>query len=148
MSFERKRSLVLSVVVFFAIWPLVHHAAVRTLDLNPWKWFGWAMYTTPPRMIRLRAVDLMGRPLRWNELSGAQRAAADTAYVRFHGRRRELGPWAPPDAYARTLFAVFPEIEGVRIHVEERRVDRGSAALEVHRVSDPPYVYHRREFGD
>ena len=48
MTYAVKRKIVLAGLVVVTAWPAVHHGLVRALDLNPWHWFGWSMYTVPP----------------------------------------------------------------------------------------------------
>ena len=49
MTYASKQRLAGILLVVLGLWPLAHFFVVRALDLNPWNWFGWAMYTTPPR---------------------------------------------------------------------------------------------------
>lgn len=41
-----KRRLAAAVLAVFTAWPFVHIGLVHAYDLNPWKFGGWAMYTT------------------------------------------------------------------------------------------------------
>jgi len=147
MRFRAKRRIALAVVGFLAVWPLVHHATVRALDLNPWNWFGWAMYTTPPASFRFRVAGLDGRPVPFHRLPPEARALVDDEYRRFRELRREFGERVEPRRWARTILALFRDLDGVRIRVEQRRVNPATAKLERYRVSQEPYVYRRSDFG-
>ncbi|HSQ00629.1 MAG TPA: hypothetical protein VL049_25680, partial [Candidatus Dormibacteraeota bacterium] len=83
-----KQRLVVSVLAVLALWPLAHRALVWRYDLDPWRFFGWAMYCTPrlPVDVSLFAVEDGARvPVELASLTRAQRGAVQ-------GRARQVVP--------------------------------------------------------
>ena len=37
-----------AIVVVLLVWPPIHHVLTRVHGMNPWYFFGWAMYAAPP----------------------------------------------------------------------------------------------------
>ena len=50
MNLELKRRLTAFFILAFALWPAVHYGLVLRFDVDPWKLFGWAMYSVPGSM--------------------------------------------------------------------------------------------------
>ena len=149
MTFERKRQVVCMALVVLAIWPLVHHVAVRRFDLDPWKLFGWSMYTVPPRRVRAFPVSLEDdRLLGVAGLPPHHARLVKSAYDDFSQLRRQWGEFVTPDEFARSLFVAYPEVDRLAIYVQHIRVDRSTAKVGEHSISDPPYKYHRRDMVD
>ncbi|MEE8508985.1 MAG: hypothetical protein V3T07_07970 [Myxococcota bacterium] len=147
MTYERKRQVVCAALLVLTIWPLVHHVTVRSLDLDPWKLFGWSMYTVPPRRVRAFPVSLDdGRRLGVDGLSPHHAALVMSAYDDFAQLRMQFGALVTPDEFARALFVAYPDVEGIAIDVRHIRVDRSTA--KVSERSHPPYKYHRRDMAE
>ena len=53
-----KRRLVAAGLLLFALWPPLHFALVRRYDVDPWKLFGFAMYSVPGTMRTVRIVGI------------------------------------------------------------------------------------------
>ncbi len=130
-----KRRTVALLLACFAVWPLAHYALVQHYGLNPWKFFGWAMYTTPhirPR-VEVYALDGGNRvklPLVEKELAAA---AAERDRLRV-----ESGMWgrlARPERLAQLVAEVLEPSEGVEIVTLHYRLDPGSARLTASRES-------------
>jgi hypothetical protein len=127
--------------VLLAIWPLVHYALTLTLDISPWKLFGWAMYTTPQFYPSARVYEVRGEQtiaVEASALSGEMPAKI----AAFERDWLALGELAPPDPIGRELLRSNPEWEGVLIAVSRRRLDRGTARIEMTTTS---YTYRRQE---
>lgn len=131
----RLATLILAGVV---VWPLIQHGVVRAYHLDPWAFFGWAMYATPNMRVNVRAARLDApepdaRP-DWNAISvgsyGAMRAFAE--------RRGRWGDLLPPDALARELFAAQTDLPGVLIRVRRWELSRETSRLV---PSDTDYFY-------
>ena len=60
MSVASKRRIMASLVLALAIWPPCHFFVVGAFGLNPWNWFGWAMYTQPAERIEAVVLSLRG----------------------------------------------------------------------------------------
>lgn len=140
-----KARCVLALLVASTLWPLAHHALAQAFDWNPWKWFGWAMYTTPARRVRAEAWTPEGRPL---NLAGVPPAAAEralAAYREWSNRRIELGGSAAPDAFAEALFAAYPEVAAFEVRAFDVRMERASASFVERPAAGSPWSYRRHE---
>ena len=130
-----KRRTVALLLACFAVWPLAHYALVQHYGLNPWKFFGWAMYTTPrikPRVevYALDGGDRVELPLIEKELAAA---AAERDRLRL-----ESGVWgrlARPERLAELVAEVLEPSEGVEIVTLRYWLDPGSARLTASRES-------------
>ena len=102
MTFETRKKIVVALLVVACLWPLAHHVMVRSLNLNPWKWFGWSMYTVPPYRVRARAVSLdQRRYLELNDLTRDRAREVLEAYDDFSRRRMKFCGSTPLDRFAR-----------------------------------------------
>ena len=107
-----------------AIWPLAHRAWVHTSGISPWKFFGWAMYTTPRFNAQfdfraLEADDTPGPriqfPIRRPDARLAMRAY----------RIEELA-WArqtDTSGLARAIFAAYPSVDRLELTRKLLRYD-------------------------
>ena len=104
MTIDAKRRIVFIGFVVVTIWPLVHHVIVRSLDMSPWKGFGWSMYCVPPRVTNTYVYSLDdGRPLRLAELTPAQQQALRRVADEFGKEKPELRDAIP--VVARRILA-------------------------------------------
>ena len=144
MMYQAKKRSVIAALVLLTIWPMAHHVIVRTLDLNPWKWFGWSMYTVPPQRVRAFPYSLDDhRRLDPSRLPRLEAQRLMQAYNDFSLLRLEFGPRVEPDGFARALLAAFPEVNGVSIYIQRLGVDRATATVVELSLTDPPYTYRR-----
>jgi hypothetical protein len=84
-GFTRVGFLLTGISLFFiGVWPIAHLALTQTLDLNPWRLFGWGMYATPDRPgkwqtnLVLRSEDHLvtfdlAQAETWNLMDGRER---------------------------------------------------------------------------
>ena len=144
MTYAVKRKIVLAGLVIVTAWPPVHHGLVRALDLNPWHWFGWSMYTVPPQSLEVYPYSLPDRrALRPAGLSPLSAQALMRVYDDFGRRRLEFGKRLPPTEFARALFRAFPGEDSIEINIRRLGLDRSSAMfVETRRER---YEYHRAE---
>ena len=147
MSYALKRKIVLVGLVVVAVWPAAHYGLVRTLDLNPWHWFGWSMYTAPPRSLKVYPYSLHDRTsLSPDRLSPSSARRLKRVYDDFGRRRLEFGKRLPPTEFARALFRAFPGEDGIEINIQRLGLDPSSAMfVEIRRQR---YEYHRGEMTD
>lgn len=145
ISLQTKKRLLLGLLIVITIWPLAHFAVVRTFDLNPWKWFGWAMYTVPSDAINIYVIDDAGQrvPLHAAPPRLRQRLA-DTQH-QFSTRLLQFGPGPSPDALAQVLFRAFPSHRRLRIYVQHVEMNRQTAMYEQVRMH--LYTYERDAAG-
>ena len=135
-----KRRVLVALVVALGLWPLLHIGVVRVFDLNPWNWYGWAMYTQPNGHVEATARSFAGEQFTGAGLPAARRDEVQRAFFAWSVRRLTVDP-PPPDAFARALLAAQPGWEGVEIEVRRIGLERSSATVQVlHRAT---YRYPR-----
>lgn len=140
MTLAAKQRLVVAVLAVLAAWPLAHRLLVSHYDLDPWRFFGWAMYCTPklPAEVHLFAYENGERvsvPL--STLSRPQRRA-------IYGLRRRRALWgtlASPDRAGAVLLAARPQAEAVEVVVEKWYLDPNTASIATH---VEPHRFERR----
>ena len=131
----RKRTLVFWLLVAFAIWPLVHHALVRTVGIDPWKYGGWSMYIVPqhPPLVDVAIETRAG----WLDVPIERLGEPVQRYlVAFGGFRRIKREGLPPDGLAKLVFAERSDALRVRIRVRDFSLDPETA-----RVHYTPHEY-------
>jgi hypothetical protein len=120
------------------LWPPVHHGLVRSLDLDPWSFFGWSMYAVPNLRLNVRAARLEADSAPdWNAISPALYGPM-RAYAL---KRQHWGELLRPDALAEQIFAEHREYAGLLIRVRRWRIDRDSSRVQ---FRDRDYRYAPR----
>jgi hypothetical protein len=122
-----------------AVWPLFQYAASVYWETNPWKFFGWAMYTVPPPQVQMGMGEIHGGQIDWDRRREVPRPLLEEGF-RFLDRRTAYGRLHAPDELAGMALAAFPETEGVAIRVRSLVLNRESARLV---PRDQVYVYPR-----
>ena len=139
MSYRAKERLVRSILVALAVWPAAQYTATVYFDVNPWKFFGWAMYTTPAPQLRMGMGELAGGRVDWQKQRPMPREIVEEGF-RFLDLRTAYGDLHAPDDLARMALAAFPETEGVAVRVTRLVLERESARTV---PCDRVYVYPR-----
>ena len=140
MTLAAKQRLVAGVLVVLAAWPLAHRVLVWRYDLDPWRFFGWAMYCTPklPAEVHLFAYEKGERvPVPTSALSRPQRRAV-------YGLRRRRVVWgtlASPERAGAALLAARPDADAVEVVVEKWYLDTETASIATH---VEPHRFERR----
>lgn len=128
MTLAAKQRLVFAVLAVLAVWPLAHRALVWRYDIDPWRFFGWAMYCTPklPAEVSLFAIEGGARvPVPLDSLSDGQREAVDALR-----RRRSLwGTLASPERAGAALRAARPQAAAVEVVVTKWYLDPATATI-------------------
>lgn len=138
MSSALRRRLAAGLLVAVMAWPGIQHVLARSLELDPWAFFGFAMYAVPNLRVNVRAAGLAedgGEP-DWNAIPvSSYRLLNDYAEA-----RARYGLLLPPDALADQLFERHPQIEALLIRVRRWRI-----SPETHRLEplDRDRVYRR-----
>ncbi|MDG2307855.1 MAG: hypothetical protein P8R42_25030 [Candidatus Binatia bacterium] len=125
MRFQRKESLVFVVLVLITLWPFVHRALVAGYDVDPWRFFGLAMYAIERPAVRVANVEVgsAGGPLRRLQLRAAADPAAARAAVGATMRSRQAyGDLAPLEGEAAALLSAVPA-DRVRFTLEKYGLD-------------------------
>jgi len=131
LTLAAKQRLVVSVLAVLALWPLSHRLLVWRYDLDPWRFFGWAMYCTPklPAEVSLFALESGARvSVELGSLTRDQRRA-------IHALRRRRSLWgtlASPARAGAALLDARPEAEAVEVEVEKWYLDPATGSIDTH----------------
>lgn len=139
LSPAAKSRTALLALAALVIWPVLHFTMVQKYELNPWKFFGFAMYCSPTLPVRANIEvieDGKSMSIDPNQLSRAGRGAMR----RFVVSRGVLGTFEDPDPVAAWVFHLRPQAEEVRIEVLHAHIDRGTGRIVEDRY---PYEYRR-----
>ena len=124
-----RRTAVVAVLAWVALWPLAHRALVARYELSPWKLSSFAMYASPhPPILVGLLVPSEGRlvPLDETALPTLARIQLD----RFRVERHVLGRLRQPDDLARTVLAARPELPTLLIVVQRTWIDPATAHVD------------------
>lgn len=140
MSGGIKRRAILALLLVVALWPLLHRVLVARYDLNPWKFFGFAMYCVPTLEPQLRLhVDYGGR-VEVLDVSQPDFARVRAEIEVYQHDRGVWGDLATPDRVAAAVFEVLTRPESVEVEVIDPYFDRETARIAAKR---PRYRYPR-----
>lgn len=152
-----KRRIVAVGLVVLGLWPLVQYGLTQRYGVDPWKLFGFAMYSVPGPMktVRLVQIDSDGsyRMLDYRRYPAGLGPAVDA----FRERRRALGALAGSEALAESVLEAFPKWEGAVVVVLSLELDRNTALMQpriTHEQThwrdgrDQPFVFPEPLLGD
>jgi hypothetical protein len=132
MTLAAKQRLVVAALAVLAAWPLAHRAVVARYGLDPWRFFGWAMYCTPKLPVRIelreRRAGAVSEIATRDLPRDARRAAS-----KLKKRRALWGTLASPAGLAAALAASRPDAEGFEIVVERWYLDPATAHIATRR---------------
>ena len=139
MTLAGKQRLVVAVLALLAAWPLAHRALVGRYGVDPWRFFGWAMYCTPKLPVRVsvyerRADERLRVAL--GDLDPALRKSAR----RLVNRRLRWGTLASVDGFGRQVLAARPDAEAIEIDLAHWYLDTYSAHIAARRDT---FTYRR-----
>ncbi len=121
------------------VWPVLHFSLVERFELNPWKFFGFAMYCRPTLPVRT-TIEVIedGRSVavRIDQMPGPVRGALRD----FSRNRSVLGTFREPEPVADWIFRIRPQADEVRIEVRHARIDPETGLIVEDRY---PYAYRR-----
>ena len=137
MTRARKRA-VAAMLLAFALWPSLHYVLVQRYRMNPWKFFGWAMYTTHVFRPSVEVYALDGGQRVALPIPGRELREAEAERARLRDRSREWGLLARPDRLARLVGDALAPSEGVEVVIERYGIDPRSGRLTAGRES---YLY-------
>lgn len=128
MSLAAKQRLVVAVLALLALWPLAHRTLVAQARVDPWRFFGWAMYCTPKLPVMVQLIAEIGRarlPLVAETLPRPTRRAVQTL-----GRQRALwGTFARADAVAARILADRPDLDAIEIVLRHWYLDPATGLI-------------------
>lgn len=147
MSLAIKRRVALAILAFSTIWPAAHYFVVERFNLNPWNWFGWAMYTQPSERILAYPFSPDGKPIssQLSSLTKYQQDSIMAAYRPWSLNHLELGDFDDPDEFAYAILDAFKTWDSVRIEVVRYGLERESASIQ--KRSTKSYEYSRAALG-
>lgn len=125
-----------AVAALAVLWPVAHLVWVARMDVDPWEFFGWAMYSRPAARVQVR-VEVersAGEPGSQGGAAVPLRAmgALRREIEGFARRRSTLGRHADGEDLRAAVFASDPSIEAVTIVLRDVRLDLDSAHLVGH----------------
>jgi len=138
LSIARKKRLVLVLLGIVLLWPLVHRALVAEYGLNPWKFFGFAMYCVPVVEPQVRLFVDYGERVEPLDASSPDFARLRLEMASFVHQRDLWGRVAEPDRVAAVVFELLTSAKAVEVEVIDPFFDTSSARIEVERLR---YVY-------
>ena len=130
-----KIRIVAAMLTAFTVWPLVHYQLVRRYGLDPWKFAGWAMYTSPTYMPKVEIFELRDGVRVKIPLIGARLAAAAATHERFRTEALRWGSLASTDALASQVRVGLATREPIEIVITRFFVDRESDRVSATRDS-------------
>jgi len=147
----RKR-LVAAMLVAFSVWPALHYAMVQRYRMNPWKFFGFAMYTTHVLEPTVEVYALDGGKRIALPIPDRELPQAEAERRRLRARSKQFGLWASPDRLARLVAEGLAPSEGVEVVVVRPYIDpksgRVTAARESYlRLADGRVIEELGRFG-
>lgn len=122
MSESIRKASLRCVVLIFAIWPMVHFCAVQTLEFDPWKLGGFAMYTRPRVWPSMNLYGIQGNipyPIRPPQVPESTVSIIEE-YIRAS---RSYGPQFRPDKAGRQLLEDLPQFDTIRLVVSRLELD-------------------------
>ena len=131
-----KRRIIIVFLVAFTLWPLAHRAMVAAFNINPWKFYGWAMFCVPNPKTTVGVFAIKGGES--VRLSPTKADRVDQSAYNF--RRGILGSLTSPNDFARALLRRHPEVDGVGVVVVQYHVDWRTALL----IHEREVTVHRR----
>jgi len=124
-----KRRIVQAFLLLFALWPMLQFGAVVRYGVDPWKLFGWAMYSVPGAMKTVRmAVESESGTLRTID-PRSYSTREQRAVTRFVEHSRALGLLAIPDSLFQLFLDERPEARAIVLGLATLTLDRHSARL-------------------
>lgn len=119
------------------LWPGAHLVWVARMDVDPWEFFGWAMYARPAARVQVR-IEVERGPADVGAGEGAEPAASEPLRAmgalrreleRYARRRSTLGRHADDGPLRAGVFAHDGSISALTIVERNVRLDLDSAKL-------------------
>jgi hypothetical protein len=130
LSTRLRIRLASALLVAVMVWPSVHFLLVRSYQLDPWAFFGFAMYSVPNLRVNVRAAGLEtpdpNAAPDWNAIPISSYPLLND----FAAARSRWGRLLPPDDLARKLFEKHSHLPALLIRVRRWHIAPESALLE------------------
>jgi hypothetical protein len=140
MRLAVKRRILLAILGTLAVWPIVHGWVVKRWDLDPWRFFGFAMYAVPATYQWVHEFELHDdREVSLHSNKFEQEALR--LHINLMRQRAVLGDLIEPNELAEALFAERPEMSGLKVLLHRVAVSPETSRVEVRNAV--AYVYKR-----
>ena len=106
-----KKRIYWTLAILLLVWPWVQFGMVQQYHINPWRFFGWAMYAMPSPGIRIAAVD--GKGQRIDLTQQPLRGISDA----FSAKRMHYGDLFEPHDLADAILVAYPKMRSVSLDV-------------------------------
>jgi len=135
-----KKRILFAILGLLVVWPLAHVVLVAQLELDPWRFCGFAEYATPSAHQQVFMIELRGDMevnLHHSWLTNDTR----DVYRQYKKKRATFGKLAPPHELAEAILAERPDIEGLKILLARDRISAETSRI----VTTPAtvFVYRR-----
>jgi hypothetical protein len=138
MTLQRRALIVHAALAVLFVWPPCHHVLVRTLDVNAWKFGGWAMYAVLGPTARVSiAAELDGRSVTID--ASVAPPAVRRAAARYHALTRQYGLLVEPAVLGRAVLANEQRLDKVVVLRRSLYLDPGTDRI-AERVTRYEYV--------
>jgi hypothetical protein len=134
LSIQRKKKLLVLLLAIVTLWPLVHRRLVAEYGLNPWKFFGFAMYCVPSLTPQVRLHVDYGERVEKLDVGARHFAKLRFELASFVQDRSMWGRLARPDEVGEAVLEVLTSIEGVEVEVIDAFFDLETAKIAVERT--------------
>ena len=137
---ETKKRISAGIIVLIILWAIVHVGVVGLFDMDPWQFFGFAMYAVPASYQWVHVYKLQNGE---EKLILAARMPTEMRieHSRFKRVRAVLGNLVAPHALAEKALEELPYIDGVKIYCVRDSVSAKTSLLEVNTAV--VYTYKR-----
>ncbi len=149
MLTDKKKRTLAGFLTALILWPALHFWLAKTVDINPWRFAGWAMYSVSrQREVRMAlwrcdagTPARCGEPIRVAELSEAQ----GMKLRRFSRERSAWGALRSIDDVANDVAPLLQGSPVLRISLAESRLDPSTNTI---RETQADFDYQRSAGAD
>lgn len=128
MSLAAKQRLVVAGLAALAVWPLAHRALVARYELDPWRFFGWAMYCTPKLPVTVDLFTVANGIREPVALRALERPQRRLVYA-LRTRRAVWGRLASPAPVGAALLAARPDAQAAEVEIVRWVLDPATASI-------------------
>ena len=114
ISTSIKKHILFGCIVFLGLWPIFHHWLVTRYEMDPWKYFGMSMYSTPRTIASVPSTMEIAYPGQtFQEVTFRSREHPFASQL--HQKARELvrrrsdyGTLYRPEVIVKEMFQILP----------------------------------------
>ena len=128
-----KRTLCGGLILFCLCWPPIHFTLTQALDWNPWKLFGFAMYSVPYPKNRIEYFGVRGD--RVFRLEVERDPSLQDALDRFARHRFAFRSQADASGVLRAILARHSHLDAAQVNIADLHLNRETAIFELRTAS-------------